>query len=175
MAARSQYFPAVNFATMRDGETLTVAYEGDLPYVIVSADGRVKTQRLAGRELSYQIDEANRTITFLMCENKNFGRVRNTAPAAAPHPQMIEGGTKGSVSSLQGRKKPAPAAQAIPNQKLGMRERMLRSFWREAYIASLSGGGNAVEALKFANNGLLDYEKMMSTRDAAILKESARG
>lgn len=175
MAARSQYFPAVNFATMRDGETITVAYEGELPYVIVSADGRVKTQRAAGRELSYQIDEAAKTITFLMCENKNFGRIRNTSPAPASHPQTLEGSKKGSVSSLQGRKKPAPTVQAIPNQKLGMRERMLRSFWREAYIASLSAGDGAQLAESHANTGLADYDRMMSERDAAILKESARG
>ena len=162
MSMRAQYFPAVNFATMKDGEDLTVPFTGEPHYVKVSADGRVEYQRSQGREVTYQVDEAAKTITFLMIKNGRYGRQTKTKPAT--HPQMIEGG-----------KKQKPEVQAIPNQKLGMRERMLRSFWREAYIASLSGGGSDVEALKFADNGLLDYEKMMATRDAAIVRESARG
>lgn len=173
MSTRAQYFPAVNFAMMKDGEDLTVPFTGEPHYVKVSADGRVEYQRSQDREVTYQVDEAAKTITFLMLKNGRYGR--QTKTKAASHPQMIGGGEKGTVTSIQGRKKQVPEVQAIPNQKLGMRERMLRSFWREAYVASLSGGGNAVEALKFAENGLLDYEKMMATRDAAILKESARG
>lgn len=173
MTTRAQHFPAVNFAMMKDGEDVTVPISGEVHYAKVSADGRIEYQRTQGREVTYQVNEEAKTITFLMLRNGRFGR--QTKTKAVAHPQMIEGGKKGNVTSIQGRKKQKPAAEAIPNQKLGMRERMLRSFWREAYIASLTGGANDVEALKFAENGLLDYEKMMSTRDAAILKESARG
>lgn len=173
MSTRAQHFPAVNFAMMKDGEDVTVPISGEVHYAKVSADGRVEYQRSQDREVTYQVDEAAKTITFLMLKNGRFGRQPKTK--AASHPQMIEGAKKGNVTSIQGRKKQKPEVQAIPNQKLGMRERMLRSFWREAYIASLSGGGNDVEALKFADNGLLDYEKMMERRDAVIVKEGARG
>lgn len=173
MSTRAQYFPAVNFATMKDGEDLTVPFTGEPHYVKVSADGRVEYQRSQDREVTYQVDEAAKTITFLMLKNGRYGR--QTKTKAATHPQMIEGDKKGNVTSIQGRKKQKPEVQAIPNQKLGMRERMLRSFWREVYVAAVMADRTDTEANLIADNSIEDYDQMMSTRDAAIVKESARG
>jgi hypothetical protein len=109
---RTQHFPAVGFAGMPDGHTITVPYFTEPHHVRVSADWRVDNQRANGREITYQLDEQAKTITFMMVSNGNLGgaaRGRKPVPIARP--------AKATVSSMQGRRKAAPAVAPIAAPK----------------------------------------------------------
>lgn len=173
MAARSQHFPAVNFSTMSDGEVITVPYMSEIHYVKVSADQRVENQLANGREITYQIDELAQTITFMMVRNGNFGRVRTATPSTAK-PQEPASAPAGNVTQIGTRRKKAAVAP-IAAQKLTQRERMLRSFWREVYVAAVQAERTDTEANLIADNSIEDYDQMMTRRDARFVKENARG
>jgi len=152
MAVRNQHFPVINFATMKDGDTSTVPFSGDLQEVLFSASARVLFQRSQKREVTYAVNSEDKTITFTMLSNTTFGGKRLKA-----------------VASIQGRRAPSTA---VAVQKLTQRERMLRSFWREAYLASL-GYNNAEISRSNADNAIKDYDDMLATRDAKFTREGA--
>lgn len=175
MAARSQFFPAVNFAAMRDGEEIVLPFTGELPYVIVSADKRVLNQREAGRELSYQIDAEARTVRFLRVSNP-----RHTLSRASVAPENVGKRTAArarkttNVVDMSARRPATPPTKAIANQSLTQRERMLRSFWRECYVASVGANGPTISRNN-ADDAINHYEAMLEERDRLFGKEKARG
>jgi hypothetical protein len=175
MAARSQFFPAVNFAAMRDGEEIVLPFTGELPYVIVSADKRVLNQREAGRELSYQIDAEAKTVRFLMVSNPKHTLSRaSVAPENVGKRAAARARKTTNVVDMSARRPAAPPTKAIANQSLTQRERMLRSFWRECYVAAIASNPAATAADR-ANIAIADYESLLEARDRLFGKEKARG